>query len=317
MQRPSHIEHLKFGSLALLAVNKPTDLVNMADYESLPPPSDPVSALAFHPGPSDSPRVYQLLIASWDSTVRLRDVSRSAAASGQNSLQTFYHDAPVLDVCWINDTLAASGGVDRRVRLLDLETGQSRVIGKHDAPVSRIRFNQASGLLISGSWDKTIRIWDPLSDSPSLLRKISISDKVLAMDVTPPFPLVSHVKMVKETPRLLIASAGRILSVFRLDTLAEGLRAAKLNDTPLADDDDSLQPEYTRESSLKFMIRDIKCMPNGDGFACSSVEGRVAVEFFDNSAEGLGRKYAFKCHRQNVEGIDTVYPVNCLTFHPM
>ena len=53
------------------------------------------------------------------------------------------------------------------------------------------------------------------------------------------------------------------------------------------------------------------------GFTCSSVEGRAAVEFFDNTEAGLSRKYAFKCHRQVVDGIDTVYPVNSLAFHPM
>ena len=29
------------------------------------------------------------------------------------------------------------------------------------------------------------------------------------------------------------------------------------------------------------------------------------------------RKYAFKCHRANVRGVDSVYPVNALAFHPV
>ncbi len=29
------------------------------------------------------------------------------------------------------------------------------------------------------------------------------------------------------------------------------------------------------------------------------------------------RKYAFKCHRSKVDGIDTVYPVNSIAFHPV
>lgn len=58
-------------------------------------------------------------------------------------------------------------------------------------------------------------------------------------------------------------------------------------------------------------------MPNGQGYASSSIEGRVAVEFFDPSDESQKRKYAFKCHRQVEGGVDVVYPVNTLAFHPM
>lgn len=58
-------------------------------------------------------------------------------------------------------------------------------------------------------------------------------------------------------------------------------------------------------------------MPNDEGYASSSIEGRVAVEWFDPSADSQARKYAFKCHRQPVEGVDVVYPVNALAFHPV
>ena len=42
-------------------------------------------------------------------------------------------------------------------------------------------------------------------------------------------------------------------------------------------------PEQDRESSLKFQTRCIACTPDGTGYALSSVEGRVAMEFFDPS----------------------------------
>ena len=57
-------------------------------------------------------------------------------------------------------------------------------------------------------------------------------------------------------------------------------------------------------------------MPDDAGYASSSIEGRVAVEWFDPSAESQARKYAFKCHRQTVDDVDVVYPVNALAFHP-
>ncbi len=68
------------------------------------------------------------------------------------------------------------------------------------------------------------------------------------------------------------------------------------------------------------MTRAVACMPNDDGYATSSIEGRVAVEWFDPSTESQARKYAFKCHRQpdpEGDGTDIVYPVNALAFHPV
>lgn len=82
-------------------------------------------------------------------------------------------------------------------------------------------------------------------------------------------------------------------------------------------------PWQRRESSLKFQTRTARCMPNGAGYASSSIEGRVAVEFFDPSEVSQARKYAFKCHRQVEKGVngepgtDVVYPVNALAFHPV
>jgi cell cycle arrest protein BUB3 len=79
----------------------------------------------------------------------------------------------------------------------------------------------------------------------------------------------------------------------------------------------TIEPWQRRESSLKFMTRAVACMPNDAGYASTSIEGRVAVEWFDPSPESQDRKYAFKCHRQQVEGVDVVYPVNALAFHPV
>lgn len=87
-----------------------------------------------------------------------------------------------------------------------------------------------------------------------------------------------------------------------------------------------------RESSLKYMTRSLACVPDGQGqlvlqkrrnfltplsgYATASVEGRIAVEYFDSSPASQEKKYAFKCHRQTIKDVDHVWPVNCLAFHP-
>lgn len=83
------------------------------------------------------------------------------------------------------------------------------------------------------------------------------------------------------------------------------------------------QPMQRRESSLKHQTRCVRVFkPDPVGFVSSSIEGRVAVEFFDASEQGQSKKYAFKCHRESVVELDgskseIVYPVNALAFHPV
>ena len=169
-------------------------------------------------------------------------------------------------------------------------------------------------------------MWDALSESPKLLHTLQLPEKVLAMDLSPPFPLAPAESRpvsasadggkveVDRTPRAVVGMTGRSVYVYELDKLRAALDRQAAGETVPARD---FEPEQKRESSLKFMIRDIRCMPAGDGYATSSVEGRVAVEFFDPSSAAQAKKYAFKCHRQTIDGIDTVYPVNGMAFHPV
>ncbi|PIN19758.1 Mitotic spindle checkpoint protein BUB3, WD repeat superfamily [Handroanthus impetiginosus] len=96
---------------------------------------------------------------------------------------------------------------------------------------------------------------------------------------------------------LVVATAGRHANVYDLRSMS--------------------QPEQRRESSLKYQTRCVRCYPNGTGYALSSVEGRVAMDFFDLSEAGQSKKYAFKCHRRSEAGKDIVYPVNAIALHPI
>lgn len=53
------------------------------------------------------------------------------------------------------------------------------------------------------------------------------------------------------------------------------------------------------------------------GWASGSIEGRISVEYFDGDSSVQAQKYAFRAHRQTVEGVDQVYPINALAYHPM
>ena len=165
------------------------------------------------------------------------------------------------------------------------------MLSSHTAGVKSILYARSHSLLISGSWDSTLHIHH-LSNPSKEPVTISLPNKPFSLSAT--------------ATKLVVAMASRALHIYSLSDLASDSAAQ------------GIEPWQRRESSLKFMTRAVACMPNDDGYASSSIEGRVAVEWFDPSATSQSRKYAFKCHRQpSPEGIDVVYPVNALAFHPV
>jgi len=216
-----------------------------------------------------------LLVSSWDTNVRLYDLT-------SRSLKTYYqHKAAVLDSCFLDRSNYFSGGLDKQIKLYEANTAVERTIGTHENPVKCVEYNSLRNVLISGSWDATIKLWDGRSKSFQPIGTYNQPERVYTMST------------VNET--LVVGTAGRSVHIYDLRNMSE--------------------PQQRRESSLKNQTRCIRCFPDGAGYALSSIEGRVAIEYFDPSPDSQARKYAFKCHRINVNGVDTIYPVNTMAFH--
>lgn len=65
----------------------------------------------------------------------------------------------VLCSTWKDDgTTVFSGGCDKTVKMWPLMSGgQPTTVAAHDAPVKEIAWIQQMNLLVTGSWDKTLR----------------------------------------------------------------------------------------------------------------------------------------------------------------
>lgn len=95
-------------------------------------------------------------------------------------------------------------------------------------------FGGFSGQVITGSWDKTIKCWDP--------RGASGQERTLVGTYAQPERVYS-LSLVGN--RLVVATAGRHVNVYDLRNMS--------------------QPEQRRESSLKYQTRCVRCYPNGTG----------------------------------------------------
>lgn len=182
-------------------------------------------------------------------------------------------------------------GADKTARVLDLAGSggatATQQVAAHDQPIRSVRFFQMANsnqpMLVTGSWDKTIRYWDLRQSTPAA--SISLPERVYSMDV--------------KQNLLAVATADNRYSILDLS-----------NPTNIF---------ATRQSPLKLQCRVISCYHDGSGVALGSVEGRCAFQVVDE--KNSEANFTFKCHRdtppagRSNEAVK-VYPVNDISFHP-
>lgn len=244
------------------------------DIELADGPSDTVAALAF------SPAANHLAVASWDSKLRIYDLTQSHTGQGK-ALISF--DGPVLDCQWLKDGHNVVGSsVDKTARLLNIDTGATQQVAAHDEPIKCIRAFEVNNteMIVTGSWDKTIKYWDLRQQSPAAT--VECKERVYSMDV--------------KAKLLVVATADRWLQVVNLDSPTTIYK--------------------TVQSPLKWQTRVVSCFNDASGYAIGSVEGRCGFQYVNDKDSSLN--FTFRCHRDApVNATTKVYSVNAISFHPV
>ncbi|ODN78603.1 hypothetical protein L202_04207 [Cryptococcus amylolentus CBS 6039] len=245
---------------------------------SLQPPIDGISSVSWS---LDSQR---LLVSSWDGSIQLHDLSGPPQPP-----RIFSEKSAVLTACFgSTSNIGYSAGLDRRIRRWDFDTGLVQVLGKHDDAVQSIVWCAEHHVLVSSSWDSTIKVWDTTLPNP-----LKSTQTLPARAYNLAYAPLSN--------RLLVSMSKRHVWVYDAAKLAAAT--------------EQIAASQERESALKFMTRSVATMADGKGWASGSLEGRIAVEYLDPADQGS--KYAFRAHRQNIDGVDCVYPINAIAYHPI
>jgi len=124
-----------------------------------------VSSLCWSPPGLDSD---YLIASSWDSQIRCWEVK-----SGNTQAKCLQqYDAPVLSTCFSGGTFGLSkvfsGDCSGQLGIWDLASNTKSQLLAHEAPISIVKYVTPSGnsLILTGSWDKTIKYWDARQQGP-------------------------------------------------------------------------------------------------------------------------------------------------------
>ena len=235
-----------------------------------PPIADGVSSLKF------SPKANLLVATSWDNQVRVWDVQTNGQAVPKASHQ---HQQPALCCAWSADGARVfSGGCDNQAKVWDLGSNSQQQVAQHEAPIRHMAWIQEMNVLLTGSWDKTLRYWDCRQPNP--VHKHTLPERCYALSVN--YPL------------MVAGTAERHIQIFNLQSAPQ-------------------QVYSSLESPLKWQTRCIAAFPNRTGYLVGSVEGRVAVHHVEKVDEK--KNFTFKCHRKDAR--KEIYAVNDIAFHPV
>lgn len=170
--------------------------------------------------------------------------------------------------------------------MLDLGSNSTTAqqVAAHDQPIRCVESIQVQGnhMLVTGSWDKTVKYWDLRQQQP--VATLQCQDRIYSMSV--------------RDQMLVVATAERWINVINLN---------------------EPQKFYKQiQSPLKWQTRVVSCFADASGFAVGSIEGRCAIQYVED--KDASSNFSFKCHRQNVPNqrdIANVYSVNDISFHPV
>ncbi|CAJ1931979.1 unnamed protein product [Sphenostylis stenocarpa] len=114
-----------------------------------------------------APHSNNLLISSWDSSLRLYDVDASVLR-----LEAPSQD-PLLDCCFQNDVVAFSAASDGLIRRYDLHSGLVDTVGSHDDMATCIGYSNETCQLVTSGFDKKLVLWDMhMENASSCLRNL-------------------------------------------------------------------------------------------------------------------------------------------------
>lgn len=230
-----------------------------------------------------------LLVTSWDCALYIyrRVVNPENKEQSIELIKLIRNDSPLLCTCVVKDEIyvgTVTGELLRYDQTHDCfvpAVGLSRSIATMGV-CKLLPYQRVDGdYIICVSWDGTINVMDVKRRNLDVWVRAAVEEKVITAD--------------SDNNHLVIAITRQKVLLYDLPLSAGSISKVIV-------------------PTLKNQIRDIKLLPSKDGYVISTIDGRVAVEYFEERDQQ--KQFAFRCHRTTLSDVQLVYPVNTLSFIP-
>eukprot|EP00924_Labyrinthula_sp_SR-Ha-C_P011005 maker-scaffold_33-snap-gene-2.6-mRNA-1 protein AED:0.00 eAED:0.00 QI:10/1/1/1/1/1/2/32/327 len=229
--------------------------------------TDSISSLCFS---ALSPKL--LSISSWSKKTFLYNTETNSL------LSQITNRAPILCSTFSEEKLF-SANLDGTVSEFDLQTSTltaENILAEnpHNLGVSSISYNHQSKLLITGSWDKSMRYYDIRQQS--CIATVTLDSKIFGIDTL--------------NEDVLTVGSGEKVYWLDLRILQSGREIKRDNHEEV-------------RCPVEYQCRSVEIIRNGK-FAVGSIEGRVGIGSFKGEDP-----FSWKCHRKDGK----IYPVHGLS----
>ncbi|GLU17000.1 hypothetical protein SLE2022_333990 [Rubroshorea leprosula] len=238
------------------------------------PIEDAISRIRF------APQSNNLLISSWDSSLRLYDADCSLLRLEAPS------EAALLDCCFGHESAAFSAGSDGLIRRYDLHSGTFDTVGNHDDIATCIQYSNEKCEVISAGLDKKLMSWD-IRRANTLVFSRNLDAEVESMSLSG-FDLT--------------VAIGSSINMYDLRNL----------DSPVQSDESSFGVQIRCVFSVPYST----ALRLHAGYAAGTVDGRVKLEMsYPSNSNHID--YVFRCHPKSKDGRYYLAPVNDIAFNPL
>ena len=232
-----------------------------------------------------------LLVTAWDGTLSIYEIKSEKGDKANynksvNLINRGQYENPIICCCVVDSNIYV-GTVQGEILRYDIATSQFVSVLQTQEDLANLaickifpyRVSGSPSCLICVSWDGSISVVDINKGTVAMRIRLNEGSKILTADC--------------DSNHLIVVETGHRLRLFKF---------------PLRESDEG----KSFNSALKYQLRDVKMLPDSKGYIISSIDGRVAVEFFNESE----KQFAFRCHRLDLKDTQFVFPVNTLAFCP-
>ncbi|SAL96291.1 hypothetical protein [Absidia glauca] len=278
--RPRRTSQQAKASLSVCRISDPSKSTNNQYTTAIAPIPPKAPSTNFHPPENSTKTAAPPGIGTGNETSRSTITLRLYNTTTCKLKAKINHDSSLSDVCFGRSTIVYSSGFDGSICSNNLATEKIKYIGKHTDAAQSVCWSSARDCLYSGSWDKTIRLWDTRNEGRAVT-KYTLPKKIISMDL--------------RDNLLAVAALYQYVYVYDIRKMDK--------------------PMTTIDNKSTYQLKAVRVMTDCRGIVHSSAKGRIDVNFFGEN--GKGQNYTFTSNKIKENGVSQVFPVNSISFHPV